>query len=123
MIKILVKENNKLIKKIKFLDKFLVNERTFHFYDNVKSQSFFTNSSRETHDKRLDKTHEIFSKYISDNQKNEILDIGVSDGSTAVNLYDFLLSIDHKLVMKVFFQVKIYIHFQYYRNFSVKYLY
>ena len=91
MIKILVKENNKLIKKIKFLDKFLVNERAFHFYDNVKSQSFFINSSRETHDKRLDKTHEIFSKYISNNQKNEILDIGVSDGSTAVNLYDFLL--------------------------------
>ena len=57
MIKILVNENNKLIKKIKYLDKFLVNEKAFHLNDNVKSQSFFTNSSRETHDKRLDKTH------------------------------------------------------------------
>lgn len=91
MIKILVKENNKLLRKIKFLEKFLVDENVFRFFSNYKNQSFFTNSSRETHDKRLDKTHEIISKYIDYNKENEILDIGVSDGSTALNLYDFLI--------------------------------
>ncbi|MDC0968007.1 hypothetical protein OAS25_02875 [Alphaproteobacteria bacterium] len=91
MIKFIVKENNNFLIRKKFLNKFLVLEDNFQFFSNVKNQSFFLNSSRETHNNRLNKTHKIISNNINIEKENDILDIGVSDGSTAINLYNYLL--------------------------------
>ena len=72
--------------KESFLKKFVINNKNFNFEGDLKNISFYKNSSRETASKRLEKTHDIINKLVSDKKNVKILDIGVSDGTTTYTL-------------------------------------
>lgn len=76
--------------KESFLRKFVINNKNFNFEGDLKNTSFYKNSSRETASKRLEKTHDIIYKLVSDKKNVKILDIGVSDGTTTYDLYKYL---------------------------------